>query len=99
MLTTYANAEVVSDTTMVADALQAFNVITELAVYGVGEDLAKPPCRGQYLHLPQEKRGVNAHMRILAIDNVLLSVEEPCRDLELGRVLENGDDSFELIRV
>lgn len=34
-------------------------------------------------------------MRILAIDDVSLSVEEPAGDLVLGRVLDDGDNSFE----
>lgn len=43
--------------------------------------------------------GVGENLRVLAIDNVSLPVQEPCRDLELGRILEDGNDTLELIRV
>lgn len=39
---------------------------------------------------------VGQNLRVLAVDNVALSVEEPGGDLVLGRVLDNGDDSLEL---
>ena len=42
---------------------------------------------------------VGEDLRVLAIDNVSLPVQEPCRDLELCRVLENGNDTLELVRV
>lgn len=42
---------------------------------------------------------VGQNLRILAIDNVLLSVQEPCRNLELRGVLDDGDNAFELVRV
>lgn len=35
-------------------------------------------------------------MRVLAVDNVSLSVQEPSGDLILGRVLDDGDDSLQL---
>lgn len=35
----------------------------------------------------------------LSIDDVLLPVEEPVGDLELLRVLDDGDDPLELVRV
>ncbi|ODP69016.1 hypothetical protein BGC29_19500 [Acinetobacter baumannii] len=37
-------------------------------------------------------------MRVLAVDNVALSVEEPAGDLVLGGVLDDGDNAFELLR-
>lgn len=43
--------------------------------------------------------GVNSvgeDLRVLAVDNVALSVQEPSRDLVLGRVLDDGDDTLEL---
>ncbi len=39
---------------------------------------------------------VGENLRVLAVDNVALSVEEPGRDLVLGRVLDDGDDTLEL---
>ena len=42
---------------------------------------------------------VGKDLRVLAIDNVSLPVQEPCRDLELGWVLKDGNDTLELIRV
>lgn len=35
------------------------------------------------------------NLRVLAVDNIALSVQEPRWDLVLGRVLDNGDDSLE----
>ena len=42
---------------------------------------------------------VGEDLRVLAIDNVSLPVQEPCRDLELGGVLDNGDKALELVGV
>lgn len=39
---------------------------------------------------------VGQDLRVLAIDNVALPVEEPAGDLVLGGVLDDGDDSLEL---
>jgi hypothetical protein len=39
---------------------------------------------------------VSKDVGVLAIDDIALSVDEPCRDLVLGGVLEDGDDSLEL---
>lgn len=39
---------------------------------------------------------VSKDVRVLAIDDIALSVDEPCRDLVLGGVLEDGDDSLKL---
>lgn len=39
---------------------------------------------------------VGENLRVLAIDNVALSVEEPGWDLVLGRVLDDGDNTLEL---
>lgn len=39
---------------------------------------------------------VGEDLRVLAVDNVALSVQEPARDLVLGRVLDDGDDTLEL---
>lgn len=63
-------------TTVVADLLEPFQILTHLGVEPVGEDLV-----------------------ILAVDNVLLPVQEPFRNLELSWVLHDGDDSLEFIRV
>lgn len=38
---------------------------------------------------------VSEDLRVLAINNVALSVEEPCWDLVLGWVLDDGNDAFE----
>lgn len=39
---------------------------------------------------------VGEDVGVLAIDDIALSVDEPCRDLVLGGVLEDGDDTLEL---
>jgi hypothetical protein len=39
---------------------------------------------------------VGQDLRVLAIDNVALSVEEPSWDLVLGWVLDDGDDTLKL---
>lgn len=41
---------------------------------------------------------VGKNVRVLAIDDIALSVDEPRGDLVLGRVLEDSDDSLELFR-
>jgi hypothetical protein len=41
---------------------------------------------------------VGENLRVLAIDNIALTIEEPGGDLVLGRVLDNGDDSLEFFR-
>ena len=42
---------------------------------------------------------VRQNLEVLAVDNVLLPVEEPRRDLELRRVLDDGHDALQLVRV
>lgn len=42
---------------------------------------------------------VGQNLRVFAVDNVLLPVQEPARDLELEGVLDDSDDTFELVRV
>lgn len=42
---------------------------------------------------------VGKHVRVLAVGHVLLTVKEPSGDLELSRVLHDGDNALELIRV
>ena len=42
---------------------------------------------------------VGQDLRVLAIDDVPLPVQEPRRDLELRGVLDDGDKTLELIRV
>jgi hypothetical protein len=39
---------------------------------------------------------VGEDLRVLTIDDIALSVEEPAGDLVLGRVLDDGDNSLEL---
>ncbi len=41
---------------------------------------------------------VGQDLVVLAVDDVALSVEEPAGDLVLGRVLDDGDNSFEFFR-
>lgn len=41
---------------------------------------------------------VGQDLRVLAVDNVSLPVEEPGGYLVLGRVLNDGDDAFKLFR-
>lgn len=43
--------------------------------------------------------GVRQNLAVLAVDNVPLPVQEPCRDLELGGVLDDGNEALELIGV
>ena len=43
--------------------------------------------------------GVGENLAVLAIDDVSLSVQEPCRDLELSRILDDGDETLKLVRV
>jgi hypothetical protein len=42
---------------------------------------------------------VGQYLAVLAIDDILLSVQEPKWDLELRGVLHDVHDSFELVRV
>jgi len=42
---------------------------------------------------------VGEDLGVFAIDNVLLPVQEPGGDLELGGVLDDGDDSLQFVRV
>ena len=42
---------------------------------------------------------VGQDLQVLAVDDVPLPVQEPRRDLELRGVLDDGDETFELIRV
>jgi hypothetical protein len=62
----------VTKTTMSADLLQAFQIITKLGVDTVGENLA-----------------------IFSIDDIALTIEEPCWDFVLGWILDDGDNSLE----
>ena len=39
---------------------------------------------------------VGEDLAVLTLDNIALSVEEPCGDLVLERVLDDGDDALEL---
>jgi hypothetical protein len=41
---------------------------------------------------------VGKELRVLAIDNILLSIEEPFWDFVLSGVLQDCDDSFEFLR-
>ena len=43
--------------------------------------------------------GVGQDLAGLAIDDIALPVQEPDGDLELGGVLDDGDEAFELVRV
>jgi hypothetical protein len=48
------------------------------------------------------KLGVNSvreDLGVLSIDDVLLSIKEPCGDFELGGVLDDSHESLELIGV
>jgi len=38
---------------------------------------------------------VGENLRVLAIDDITLTIEKPCWDLVLGGVLDDGDDSLE----
>lgn len=76
VLTTDTETEVVTDTTVSLDLLQALKVVTQLRVDVVRQELAA-----------------------LAVNNVALPVQEPVGDLELGRVLQDGHNALELVRV
>ena len=67
-------------------------VVTETAV---GADLLKA------LEVVTELRvdAVGKNLGALAVDNVPLPVQEPRGDLELRRVLHDGNETLELIRV
>ena len=41
---------------------------------------------------------VRQHLRVLAINNIPLSVQEPSRDFVLCWILDDSDNSFELFR-
>lgn len=41
---------------------------------------------------------VGQDLVVFAVDNISLSVEEPCRDFVLGRVLDDGNDALEFFR-
>lgn len=41
---------------------------------------------------------VRQYLRVLAIHNVTLAIEEPGRDFVLSRVLDDGDNAFEFFR-
>ena len=43
-------------------------------------------------------KDVRDNLRRLTIDNILLSVKEPRRNLVLSGVLENGDNTFQFFR-
>jgi len=42
---------------------------------------------------------VGENLKAFAIDDVLLPVQEPCRNFELRRVLNDGNETLKLIRV
>jgi hypothetical protein len=42
---------------------------------------------------------VGENLARLAVDNIPLPVQEPCRDLELSRVLDDGNKTLKLVRV
>jgi hypothetical protein len=66
--------------------------------------VSKTTMRSNFLQSFQvlAKLGVNSvrkDLGVLAIDDILLSVQEPSGDFELGRVLDNSHKSFEFIGV
>ena len=65
-----------------------------MAETAVGADLLEA------LEIVAELRvdAVGQDLRVLAVDNVALSVEEPRGNLVLGGVLDDGDDALELFR-
>lgn len=72
VLSTHTETPVVTETAVGADTLETLEILTGLAVEGVGDNLG-----------------------VLAIGDVALSVQEPCRDLVLGGALEDGDHTLE----
>lgn len=42
---------------------------------------------------------VGKDLRVFAVDDIFLPVQEPGRDLELGGVLDDGHQSLKLVRV
>ena len=67
-------------------------VVTETAV---GADLLEA------LEVVTELRvdRIGEDLAVLAVNNVPLPVQEPCGNFELRRILDNGDQTLELIRV
>jgi len=43
--------------------------------------------------------GIGQDLRVFAVNDIALPVQEPERYLELGRVLKDGDNAFQLVRV
>ena len=43
--------------------------------------------------------GVRQNLAVLAVDDVPLPVQEPCRDLELCRILDDGNETLKLVGV
>jgi len=74
VLSTNTETPVVTKTTMSADLLQTFQILTKLGVDTVGQNL-----------------------RVLAIDDITLAIEEPGWDFVLSWVLDDGDNSLELL--
>lgn len=73
VLTTDAQAPVVSETTVGADLLEALEVVTQLGVDTVGEDLV-----------------------VLAVDDIALSVEEPCSSTPMSKsVFSNSSKTLD----
>ena len=65
-------------------------------------EVSQPPVRADLLQTLQvitklRVDVVREDLVVLAVDDVLLSVEEPGRDLVLRRVLDDGDDTFEFV--
>lgn len=42
---------------------------------------------------------VRQNLAVLAVDDIALPVQEPCWDLELRGILDNGNEAFQLVRV
>jgi hypothetical protein len=76
VLTANTKPPEVTETTVSADLLEPFKVVTQLRVHTVRQNL-----------------------QVLAVDNITLTVQEPYWNLELGRVLNDCHQSFQLVRV
>jgi len=89
------------DTNSLTTATSRLGVLTTYAETPEVAETAVCPNLLQTLQIVTELRvdGVGEDLAVLAIDNVPLPVQEPCGDLELRRVLDNGDKPLKLVRV
>lgn len=78
-----------------SDLLQTFKIFTQFGLHVICHDLKSPSEKLAYnineYGLRNGLTNLIAYLGILAILDILLSVEEPVRDLILTRIRHNGD--------